>query len=146
MSSRFTWTISDRISGDLSGKPRFRKDIVEGTSGVIEGWADLEQRQVLLKVVLNLPSGPKTMVQEACPRNLKLTSEYNEAKGTGEALPEEASSSSGSKDKKAGAPEWALEGCEPDRVKVEPSLKNLSADSEKTLKSFLLRSRVGGVL
>ena len=118
-----------------------------GTSGVIEGWADLEQRQVLLKAVLSLPSGPKkTVVHEAYPRNLKLTSEYNEAKGTGEALPEEASSSSGSKDKKAGAPEWALEGCEPDRVKVEPSLKNLSADSEKALKSFLLMSRVGGAL
>ena len=75
------------------------------------------------------------------PGNFKLTSEYNEAKGTGEALPE-----AGSKDATAGAPEWALEGREPDRVKVEPSLKNLSADSEKALKSFLLMSRVGGAL
>ena len=80
------------------------------------------------------------------PGNFKLTSEYNEAKGTGEALPEELSSSSGPNGNKAGAPEWALEGCEPDRVKVEPSLKNLSADSEKALKSFLLMSRVGGAL
>ena len=118
---------------------------MEGTSGAIEGWAALEQRQVLLKVVLNFPSGPKTAVQEAYPRNLKLTSEYNEAKGTGEVLPEELSSSSGPNDNKAGAPEWALAGCEPDRVKVEPSLKNLSADFEKALKSFLRRSRVGGV-
>ena len=116
-----------------------------GTSGVIEGWADLEQRQVLLKVVLNLPSGSKqTVVHEAWPRNLKLTSEYNASKGTGEALPE----ASGSKDKKAAAPPpaWALEGREPDCVKVEPSLRNLSADSEKTLQCFLLRCRVGGCL
>ena len=139
MARRWSWTIPQ------PGNPKFRKDVMEGTSGVIEGWADLEQRQVLLKVVLNLASGPKTVVQEAYPRNLKLTSEYNEAKGTGEALPEEPSSSSGSNDNKAGAPEWALEGCEPDRVKVEPSLKNLSADFDKAMKSFLLRSRVGGV-
>ena len=140
MARRWSWTIPQ------PGNPKFRKDVMEGTQGQIEGWADLEQRQVLVKVVLNLASGPKTVVQEAYPRNLKLTSEYNEAKVTGEALPEEPSSSSGPNDNKAGAPEWALEGCEPDRVKVEPSLKNLSADSEKALKSFLLRSRVGGAL
>ena len=138
MVKRMTWTIPQ------PGNPKFRKAAMQGTQGVIEGWADLEQRQVLLKVVLNCPSGPKSVVQEAYPRNLKLTSEYNEAKGTGEALPEELSSSSGPNDNKAGAPEWALEGCEPDRVKVEPSLKNLSADFEKALKSFLLRTRVGG--
>ena len=139
MARRWSWTIPQ------PGNPKFRKDVMEGTSGVIEGWADLEQRQVLLKVVLNFPSGPKSVVQEAYPRNLKLTSECNEAKGTGEALPEELSSSSGPNGNKAGAPEWALEGCEPDRVKVEPSSKNLSADFEKALKSFL-RSRVGGAL
>ena len=109
MTKKLTWTIPQR------GNSNFRKYIAEGTAGVIEGWADLEQRQVLLKAVRSLPSGlKKTAVHEAYPRNLKLTSEYNEAKGTGEALPE-----AGSKGKKAGSPEWALEGREPAMVKVD---------------------------
>ena len=37
----------------------YRKDIAVGTSGTIEGWADLGQREVLLKVILDLPSGPR---------------------------------------------------------------------------------------
>ena len=83
------------------------------------------------------------MIHEAWPRNLKYTSDYHASLGTGEALPD-ASGASGSKDKKV--PAWALEGCDPDCVKVEPSLRNLCADSEKALQCFLLRCRVGECL
>ena len=43
VSKKLTWAIPQ------PGNPNFRKNIVEGTAGVIEGWADLDQRQVLLK-------------------------------------------------------------------------------------------------
>ena len=70
---RMTWATPQ------PGGPKFRKDLMEGAAGVIEGWADLEQGQVLFKVAINLQSGPKqTAVQEAFPRNLNPTSEYNE--------------------------------------------------------------------
>ena len=35
--------------------PKYRKDILEGTDGFIEGRVDLEQRQVLLTVTMDLP-------------------------------------------------------------------------------------------
>ena len=46
-----TWTIPQPDA------PKYRKDIMEGTEGAIEGWVDLEQRQVLLTVIMDLPSG-----------------------------------------------------------------------------------------
>ena len=53
--------------------PKYRRDLMEGTEGVIEGWADLAQRQVLLRVITDLPSGPKqSITKEAYPKNLKL--------------------------------------------------------------------------
>ena len=55
---------------------------MEGTEGVIEGWADLEQRQVLLTVIMDLPSGAKqSITEETHTRNLKSTREYQEIKG-----------------------------------------------------------------
>ena len=45
---RMSWSLGEGAKGA-------RKDLVVGTSGTIEGWADLEQRQVLLKVSLKMP-------------------------------------------------------------------------------------------
>ena len=46
---RVTWRFP------LKGNPNWRKDLGEGTTGVVQGWGDLEQRQVLLTVVLDVP-------------------------------------------------------------------------------------------
>ena len=63
---RTTWNIPQK------GNPKYRKDLVEGTEGVVQGWGDLEQRQVLLTVVLDLPDGPnQEITKEIYPRNLK---------------------------------------------------------------------------
>ena len=66
---RMSWTVP------RANKKDYRKDVAEGTEGIIEGWADLEQRQVLLKVTLELPDGPTEVVHQVFPRNLQLTSE-----------------------------------------------------------------------
>ena len=80
MVRRMSWCIPQ------AEKPQFRKDIVEGTPGVIEGYAELEERQVLCTVILDLPSGPKqSITRKVCTRNLKLTSEYLLAKAAAEA-------------------------------------------------------------
>ena len=70
---RMTWALP------LPESPDYRKNIVEGTSGTIEGWADVEKGQVLLKVVLDLPSGPgQSITKPVFPRNLKLTRDLQE--------------------------------------------------------------------
>ena len=50
---RFTWNIPQK------GQPKYRKDLVEGLEGTIEGFADMENRFVLLKVVMDVPDGKK---------------------------------------------------------------------------------------
>ena len=141
MIKRMTWSFPQ------PGAPNYRKDIMEGTEGVIEGWADPEQRQVLLKVVMNLPSGPKqSITKEAHTRNLKLTSEYKESKGgpagTGGEEHTASGASSSAKDP-CKCPDWALGKSEPSSVKKEPSFKSLQADSDSNLKLMYLRSRIG---
>jgi hypothetical protein len=120
--------------------PKYRKDLVEGTEGVIEGWADLEQRQVLLKVVLDLPSGPKqSITKEVYPRNLKLTSDYQASKGGLES----ASEKEPAKECPLQAPQWFLGSSDPSCVKIEPHFKELVADSDKCSKLMYLKSRIG---
>ena len=49
--------------------PEFRKDLSKGTEGVIVGFADLGQRQVILRVVMDLPSGPRqTITHQTFPQ------------------------------------------------------------------------------
>ena len=73
---RMTWALP------LPESPDYRKNIVEGTSGTIEGWADVEEKgqvKVLLKLVLDLPSGPgQSITKPVFPRNLKLTRDLQE--------------------------------------------------------------------
>ena len=69
---RMTWAIPHLDA------PKYRKDIMEGTEGAIEGWADLEQRQVRITVIKGLPSGAKqSITKETYTRNLQLTRESN---------------------------------------------------------------------
>ena len=132
-------TVVRRMSWPLPqpDAPHYKRDIAEGSSGTIEGWADLEQRQVLLKVILDLPSGPKQSITNSVfPRNLKLTSEYLKEKA--------ASSDTGPKeDTKAGCPSWALESSNATDVKVEPTFRSLVADCDKNAKLMHLKARIG---
>ena len=142
---RFAWSMPQ------PGVPLYKKDVTVGTEGVVEGWADLENRQVLLSVVLDLPSGKnKKVTKEAYPTNLKLTSDYNLEKTAAAVAaegPDEASGSAGSGKKPKGlVPEWALLKSDPDSVKVLGSFKNLLADQDKCMKAFLLKARVGVTL
>ena len=68
---RMTWNVP------IKGSKDYRKDVVEGTQGTIDGWADVEERKVLVKLRLKLPGGEDIeLVQEVYPRNLQLTSEH----------------------------------------------------------------------
>jgi hypothetical protein len=133
-----------------NGQPKFRKDIVEGTTGVIEGWPDLEQRQVLLTIILDLPSGPKQAItKEVYPRNLKLTSEYLLAKAA-TAPDKDCPNSKDSqcskgprKDNPHQCPAWAQGSSDPDLVKCEPHFKHLLADSDRAAKFMYLKARIG---
>jgi hypothetical protein len=137
---RMSWTIAQK------NNPKFRKDIVEGTTGVIEGWADLENRCVLLTVILDLPSGKQQAItKEVFPRNLKLTSECQLAQG----VPQEASGSSEGSGGKGPAkkdpyqaPDWAKGSSDSDFVKALSTFKDLLADKDKCSKAFYLKARV----
>ena len=112
---------------------------MEGTQGVVQGWGDLEQRQVLLTVVLDVPDGEKKEITKAIyPRNLKLTSEYLLEKGAEQGEP---ASSSGNRAEPT-VPDWALLNSDPASVKVISSYKGLQADQGKNAKLFQLKGRV----
>jgi hypothetical protein len=95
---------------------------------------------VLMKVEMDLPSGPRQVIHQASTRNLKLTIE-REAEDL-------ASSAAGpgsepGKGDEALCPSWALEGGEPGgEVKREPAFKDLVADHEKAIKVLYLRARI----
>ena len=72
---------------ELSDKPHHRKDIIEGTKCIIKGFADEDHRQVLVTMKLKVPvkkSAKKTeiatFVEKTDPKNLELTSVYEEKK------------------------------------------------------------------
>ena len=127
---RTTWIIPQK------GNTRYRRNLVEGTPGVVQGWADLQQRQVLLTVVLDLPDGEnQEITKEIYPRNLKLTSECLLENG---GLQGEPASCSGNQ---AGptVPDWALLNSDPASVKVISSYKNLQADQDNNALIFQLK-------
>ncbi|MCP3880551.1 MAG: hypothetical protein GY701_19500, partial [Sulfitobacter sp.] len=129
------------------GNEEYRKDLVEGTEGVIEGWADVEQRQVLLKVSLELPNGSSKDVTHQCyPRNLQLTSDHKLQMAGASEKDLKGADVKESKDAKKGpssTPAWLLVGSDPAQVKVEKQWHKLSADNDKLNRAFWLRSRVG---
>ncbi len=131
----------------MSWNEEYRRDLVGGTEGVIEGWADVEQRQVLLKVSLELPSGASKDVTHQCyPRNLQLTSDYRlQMAGATEnrtSMGPDVKESKHAKTKD-NTLAWLLAGSDPAQVKVEKQWHKLSADNDKLNRAFWLRSRVG---
>ena len=113
--------------------------------GVIEGFTDQDLRQVLLRVVLDLPSGRgQAVASHTYPRNLKLTSEYKESKEVpGGSIEGPASSQSGpSGSSSDGAPEWAMGSSKPGTVKVEAKFKDLLADNDKNMQLWHLKPRI----
>ena len=93
--------------------PKYRKHIMEGTEWVIEGWADLEQRQGFFTVIIVLPSGAnQSITKETYTRNLKLTREYQDIKGAHADLGEEQKTRPGSSSSAKADPsqrsEWAV--------------------------------------
>ena len=136
---RMSWTVP------LPDKPDFRKNIEEGMHGVVEGWADLEKRKVLLKVNVTLPGGPRDITHEVFPRNIMLTTEYDLEK----AKPSEAkaapasSSASGSSAGASAVPEWLLKDSDPSALKIEAEWTKHLADNDNLSQNFWLRSRVG---
>ena len=108
---------------------------MEGTEGVVQGWGDLEQRQVLLTVVLDVPDGSqKEITKEIWPRNLMLTSQYLLEQGAQQG----AQASSSDKKAESTVPEWALLKSDPAAVKIISSFQNLQADQDKNAKLFQL--------
>ena len=153
-------TVVRRMSWVLpqDGKRDYRKDVVEGTEGEIVGWVDLDKRAVLLKVELSLPLGLQTVVYQAPPRNLQLSSEYKLAKagasggsGDNDCASEAASASgSGAASGRSGKPSggvsvhpWALLDSAASQFKLEPNWTKLLANSDKLNQNFWLRSRIG---
>ena len=140
---RMTWAVPHPTKAD------YRKDINVGTEGVIEGFADCEQRQVLLKVILDLPGAPKSeVVHSAYPRNLQLSKDYNKASGSSGAQEdgkEEKEENEATADGKrtSEAPKWLVGDSDPAGVKKENSWKSLLSDSESLTRAWYLRSRIG---
>lgn len=71
---RFTWKIA------LDNTPEYRKDVSEGTSGIVRGFADPQLRQVLVEISMKLPSARGTVTrqvtQSTSSRNLVLQKEF----------------------------------------------------------------------
>ena len=137
---RMTWAVPHPKKAD------FRKDINVGTEGIIEGFADCEQRQVLLKVILDLPGAPNSeVVHSAYPRNLQLSKDYNKASGSSGAQEDDKEENEATADGKrtSEAPKWLVGNSDPAGVKKENSWKSLLSDSDTLTRTWYLRSRIG---
>ena len=143
---RMTWNVP------IKGSKDYRKDVVEGTQGTIEGWADVEKRKVLVKCKLCIGGEDIELVQDVYPRNLQLTSEHQlmNAARSAEAAPSSASvssSASGSSSTSGASPfQWLLQNSEPSCVKMQEKLHNHLADTDALNTSFWLKSRIGVAL
>ena len=133
---RTSWTIP------LKNKPKFRKDLVEGTEGVSEGWADPEMRTVLLTVNMTLEGKEVPVTQAVSTRNLKLTGDILRSKA------EEASAFSRGSKLGAGlsSSEEHHKGLKhvvgdsaPADLKIEDKWKSLLADGDELSKCLWLR-------
>ena len=134
---RMSWLVPHKT------KEEYRRDIPEGTEGIVEGFADPQGRKVLVKVNLSVPGeGKKDVTHEVTVRNLQLSTEYNKKK---EAKPVESGTpSSGSSGK--GCPAWLLEGSDESSVKIEAGWHKLLSDNDDLNKNFWVKGRVATAL
>ena len=70
VAKKMTWKIPSKTD------PEYRKDIMPGTKGTIEGFNDSEGRQVLFKCIVSLEDCNKTITRAVSPQNLMHTEEY----------------------------------------------------------------------
>ena len=134
---RMTWKIP------VNGNPDYRKDIVKGTQGTIAGWADSENKQVLVEVQLDLPDGPRQVTYACAPKNLLQTKDF-EAIASEEAaeIEQPAAEDSGSS---ASVPEWALGTSQAQDVTIQEQLGQMS-EFDALVRTFWLKSRIGVAL
>ena len=140
---KMTWALPQ------PSNPKFRKDLVEGLTGHIEGYSGPDMRTVLLKVNLNVMGKKKDYTQGVYPRNLKLTSEYLLDKAGGSA---DSGEPGGDKKKKAEEDEgssgpdkfkWCIGSSAPADVQVvDKWAKDLVADADDLSKNMWIRGRI----
>ena len=139
--NKMTWPVP------LDGRPEYRKNINVGTSGTVEGWADKEHRQLLLSVVLDLPTGQQRVTHTASVRNLQLTRDFEMQRGGQTPAPPSTSSPQADLQtkgiKRSVAPEWLLGNSTPETVRVQASWADLQADADNLNRNMWLRSRIG---
>ena len=138
---RMTWTLKNE------GQKDFRRDIVPGTEGTVEGYADPDHRQVLVKITIEFSEGPQQVVYPAYPRNLQLTKDY-QAQRAGASDPAAATAESiKEKDKggkaRKGPPDWLVGASDPADVKIEGNWVKCLGDADTLNRVFFLKSRVG---
>ena len=135
---KMTWSLPQK------NNPNYRKDLPEGLKGIVEGWADTEMRQVLLKVDLTISGKTVSHTQAVYTRNLKLTSDYLLSKAG-----DSAGSSSNRKKEKAEPVDdlqknlkFLLGESAPGDVKVEQKWKALLSDDDLLTKTMYVRGRI----
>ena len=137
---RMSWVVP------RAGQKEYRKDVLEGTEAVVEGWVDAEHRKLLIKAILNIPGsgGPREITHEVFPRNVQLTTEYIEKKkqdsGTQEVDKQEEPAKKANHPK---VPDWVLQGIDSSQIKEEKQWTKCLADYDKLIQNYYLRSRLG---
>ncbi len=124
-----------------------RKDLVEGTQGVIAGFSGPQGPEgvakVLLTVTIQVPgTGPQVVTLPAAPRNLMLTKEYILQRAGSSALDDPQKETGTPDNKRKAPPSWILEDMDPDRVKIEKGWGKLLGDNDNLIKTFWLRGRI----
>ena len=116
------------------------------------GFPDVKNRKVLIQVLLTLPgaSTPTEVLHEVYPRNIMLTSEFEQQNNTPANASGLQDDDAEAKDKKAprkrGVEDWLLQNSQKDQVLVEKKWSKYLAEDGVLFKNFCLRSRVGLLL
>jgi hypothetical protein len=125
----------------------YHKDLVEGTQGVIVGFAkEGGFGKVLFATTLQLPGGPQRITQLAFPRNLMPTKEYNLQRAGATAPADLKKGNDSQENKRKGAPLWILDDMDPARVKLERNWKAMLADNDSLVQQSALKGRIAVVL
>ena len=130
---RVSWRVPTKSN------PNYKKDLVVGTEGIKEGWADDQARQVLLTVTLTIAGAEQTVTDVMYPKNLQLTSDYllGKAGDPGEGEAPEEPEEPGPRGFK-----WLLGSSAPADLKVETNWKTLQADADVLARNMFLKGRI----